>query len=62
MQAYSSFGCAAQLLTRLSHQTQRKPNHNMLLGVAPNQGLKGLNPGWQVLLSPPSTPINGASR
>ena len=38
------------------HQTQRKLSNNMLLAVNPNQGLKGLNSGWQVLLSPSSCP------
>lgn len=58
MSVYSLFGLgyAIHLLTRLSHKTQRKLGNNMLLGVSPNPGLKNLNSGWQVLLSPPSAP------
>ena len=55
MQVYSPFQYAAQL-THFPHQTQRKLGNNMLLGVGPSPGLKGLNTGWEVLLSPPSFP------
>ncbi|KAF9792785.1 hypothetical protein BJ322DRAFT_76670 [Thelephora terrestris] len=43
------------------NNTQRKLGHHMLLGVAPNPGLKGFNSGWQVWPNSNATSKRNAS-